>query len=62
MKSVIPSATKNKLPQIDWRLVAEQFKEWYKLGLDGSGDFDVHILKIKELVDEQLRGQYVTRN
>jgi hypothetical protein len=62
MKSVVPSALKNHLPQIDWRLLAEQFREWLNSGSNGSDDFDTQILKIKELVEEQLRGQYVRRN
>jgi hypothetical protein len=59
MKSVVPSAARYKLPQIDWRKVAEDYREWYKQGLDGSGVWENQILKIKELVEEQLRGQYV---
>lgn len=59
MKSIVPSATRYKLPQIDWRKVAADYQEWYKQRLDGSEIWENQILKIKELVEEQLRGQYV---
>jgi len=61
MKTIIPSALKHKLPQIDWKRVAEEYQEWYKLGDEESRIWENQILKIKELVELELRGQYVTR-
>jgi hypothetical protein len=59
MKSVIPSASKHKVPQIDWKKVAEDYQEWFRLGTEETRIWENQMLKIRDLVEDQLKGQFV---